>query len=79
MAFAASSWGKAVGAEPRTEGAIAAAGGVNLGSSTFQLPGEPQNSGFGTQHSGQFNAAIQSLKPFYDRLLDELNVRRNNP
>lgn len=79
MAFAASSWGKAVGAEPRTEGAIVAAGGVNLGSSSFQLPGEPQNSGFGNQHSGQFNAPIQSLKLFYDELINTLEVGPANP
>lgn len=78
MSFAASSWGKAVGAEPRTEGAVPVGSTVNLGSPTFQLPTEPANSGFGKQHSGQFNANIQELTPFYERLLQALDTDFNN-
>lgn len=77
MSFACRTWGKAVGAEGRTEGAIPASSKVNLGSATFQLPGESQGSGFGDEHSGQFNDSIQYLKLFYDTLLDKLQVERN--
>ncbi len=76
MSFACRTWGKAAGAEAQTEGAIPAANKVNLGSSAFQLPGE-QLPGFGDEHSGEFNANIQNLKPFYDTLLDEFEVPRN--
>jgi len=77
MAFAASSWGKAVGAEPRTDGAIPAASGVNLGDAQYQLPSESAGAGFGTQHCGEFNANIQELKPFYNTLLDKFVIPRN--
>ena len=46
---------------------------IDLSSSAYQLPGE--NSGFGDEHSGQFNARIQHLQPFYDRLINTLGDR----
>ncbi|MEY3480791.1 MAG: hypothetical protein RIQ71_1566 [Verrucomicrobiota bacterium] len=77
MSYACRTWGKAAGAEQQTQGAISAANRVNLGSAPFQLPGEDTNSGFGDEHSGQFKANIQSLKPFHDALMDELQLPRN--
>lgn len=39
----------------------------------FDLPGE-SDPGFGDEHSGEFNASIQSLKSFYDRILQEFQI-----
>lgn len=50
---------------------------IDLSASTFDIPG--QDSGFGDEHSGEFNASIQPLKPFYDTLMDELELERNSP
>ena len=72
MPYACRTWGKAVGAFGDTEGSIKD-GSVNLSSGTFDLPGE--NSGFGDEHSGEFNASIQRLKPFYDTLMDRWKWR----
>ena len=69
VSFACRTWGKAVGAEERTEGAIPSANRVNLGGADFQLPTESPGAGFGDEHSGQFNFNIQQLKPFYDHPL----------
>jgi hypothetical protein len=76
MAYACTSWGKAAGAWGATRGKIGA--WVDLSEATYQLPGE-QESGFGDEHSGQFNANIQSLKPFYDELMDRLGLGDPNP
>jgi len=78
MSYACRTWGKAAGAESQTQGAIAERNKVNLGDSKFQLPGE-QYSGFGDEHSGQFKANIQRLKPFYDELMDRLGLGDPNP
>ncbi|HEY5812835.1 MAG TPA: hypothetical protein VIT23_09300, partial [Terrimicrobiaceae bacterium] len=75
VSFACRTWGKAAGAEAQTEGAIRATRKVNLSSVQYSLPG--QNSGFDRQHSAQFERDIQQLKPFYDSLMDELEVPRN--
>ena len=77
VSLACRTWSKAVGAEARTEGAIPSANKVNVGNPTFQLPTESPGSGFGDEHSGQFNFTIQQLKPFYDTLMDELELPRN--
>ena len=74
MPYACRSWGKTAGAFGATAGSIASS--VDLSNSTYQLPGQ-QESGFGDQHSGEFNASIQQLKPFYDTLMDKLRVQRN--
>lgn len=79
MSYACKTWGKAAGAWLPTAGAINTNTTVNLGLSTYQLPGESQNSGFGDEHSGQFNASIQSLKPFYDTLIERLEIGPANP
>jgi hypothetical protein len=62
MAYACRTWRRAAGAESRTEGSIDAS--INLSSANYNLPGE--SSGFGDEHSGQFNTRIQHLKLFYD-------------
>ena len=76
MPYACRSWGKAAGAEPDTQGAIDDK--VNLSAPVFQLP-EEETPGFGDEHSGQFNANIQNLKPFYDELINKLQVGPPNP
>ena len=76
--YACRTWGKAAGADGRTEGSVRSANRVNLGNSGFQLPGE-QFSGFGDEHSGQFTAQIQQLKPFYDELMRRLDIGDPNP
>ncbi|HEY5814440.1 MAG TPA: hypothetical protein VIT23_17525, partial [Terrimicrobiaceae bacterium] len=72
VSFACRTWGKAAGAEARTEGAIPVVGKVDLSSVQYSLPG--QNTGFDRQHSAQFERDIQQLKPFYDQLLISLDV-----
>ena len=62
VSLACRTWGKAVGAEAQTEGAIPSANRVNVGDPSFQLPTESPGSGFGDEHSGQFNFTIQQLK-----------------
>jgi pimeloyl-ACP methyl ester carboxylesterase len=76
MAYACTSWGKAAGAWGATRGKIGA--WVDLSEEIYQLPNE-QRSGFGDEHSGQFNANIQSLKPFYDTLMRRLGLGDPNP
>jgi len=76
MAYACRAWSKAVGADGGTGGSVDSS--VNLGSSQFQLPGNPANTGFDERHSGQFNYNIQDLMPFYNSLLDALEVDYNN-
>ena len=78
VSFACRTWGKAVGAEEQTEGAIPPANRINLGGPSFQLPTESPGSGFGDEHSGQFNSDIQQLKQFYDQLLQSLDVDFNS-
>ena len=73
MPYACRTWAKALGAESRTEGSID--GSVDLSSANYNLPGE--SSGFGDEHSGQFNARIQQLRPFYDELLRNFGIDRN--
>ena len=81
MPFACQTWGKAVGAFGPTQTTVGTHGAigdsVDLSSSTFDLPGE--DNGFGDEHSGEFNASIQPLKPFYDTLMAELELESNNP
>ena len=81
MPYASRSWGKAAGAFGPTETTIGTQGSIDesidLSSSAYQLPGE--NSGFGDEHSGQFNARIQHLQPFYDRLINTLGIGPPNP
>lgn len=77
MAFACNTWGKAAGAWGATRGKLAGAG-VDLSDTAYQLAGE-QRSGFGDEHSGQFNANIQSLKQFYDTLMRRLDIGEPNP
>jgi hypothetical protein len=74
MPFACRTWGKAQGAQNSAEGSISV--NVDLSNPVFAIPGE-SDPGFGDEHSGQFNASIQNLKSFYDRLLDEFAVARN--
>ncbi len=74
MPYACRSWGKTVGAEANTQGRINSF--VNLGTPTYQLSGE-EFPGFGDKHSGQFNASIQQLKPFYNELLRNFGINRN--
>ena len=76
--FACRTWGKAAGAELRTQGAIGLANRVDLSAPTFALPGETEP-GFGDEHSGQFTAQIQVLKPFYDELINRLQIGPANP
>jgi len=76
--FACRTWGKAAGADGRTQGAISEAGRVDLSGPEFALPGETEP-GFGDEHSGQFTARIQQLKPFYDELMFKLNIGTPNP
>ena len=78
MAYACRTWGKAAGAWGATAGAISANASVNLGDQDFQLPDQTKT-GFGEDHSGQFNANIQSLKPFYDELINKLQIGPANP
>jgi hypothetical protein len=73
MPYACRTWGKAVGAEARTQGSIDAS--IDLSSPSYNLPGE--NSGFGDEHSGQFNFRMQQLRPFYDELLRNFGIDRN--
>jgi hypothetical protein len=74
--YACRTWGKAAGAELRTQGAIESANRVDLSAPTFALPGETEP-GFGDEHSGQFTARIQQLKPFYDALMNEFKLTPN--
>lgn len=78
MAYAWRTWGKAAGAWGATAGAISTNASVNLGDQDFQLPDQTKT-GFGEDHSGQFNANIQSLKPFYDELINKLQIGPANP
>jgi hypothetical protein len=73
MPYACRTWGKAAGAESRTQGSIDDS--VDLGSASYNLPAE--SSGFGDEHSAQFNARIQNLKPFYDAVLDVFALDAN--
>jgi len=75
MPFACRTWGKAVGAEQKADGSIDSK--EDLSQPKYALQGE-QLPGFGDEHSGQFGAHIQELKPFYDRLLQALDVGFNN-
>jgi pimeloyl-ACP methyl ester carboxylesterase len=72
MAYACSTWGKALGAQNVARGSID--NEVNLSELRFALPGET-DPGFGDEHSGQFNANIQYLKAFYDRLLEAFDLQ----
>ncbi len=75
MAFACRTWGKAAGAWGATRGSIS--NSLNLSDPAFDLPGE--ESGFGDEHSAEFDFRIQQLGLFYDALVDELEVQRNHP
>jgi len=75
MAFACRTWGKAVGAWGATEGAIDLGNKIDL---SDPLVGGGSK-GFDKEHSAEFDRAIQMLKPFYNALLDELEVERNHP
>ena len=74
MAFACRTWGKAAGAWGATAGSIN--NSLNLSNPAFDLPGE--ESGFGDEHSAEFDFRIQQLVDFYNSLLDELEVDRNH-
>jgi len=69
MPYACRTWGKAIGAEVRAQGAIDDL--VDLSSPVYNLSGE--SSGFGVQHSGQFNGAfsnfVRSTGEFSKRLI----------
>ena len=65
MPFACRPWGKAVGAEGKTNGKIRSK--VNLDESTFL---------FDKEHSAQFEFTNQATNRFYQRLLLELNLTR---
>ena len=73
MPYGCRTWAKALGAESRTAGSID--GSVDLSSANYNSPGE--SSGFGDEHSGQFNARIQQLRPFYDAVLDSFGLDAN--
>ena len=73
MPYACRTWGKALGAEIRAAGSIDSS--IDLNSASYNLPGE--SSGFGDEHSGQFNVRIQQLKPFYDAVLDSFGLDAN--
>jgi hypothetical protein len=49
---------------------------MDLSEATYALPGE-EFSGFGDEHSGQFGARIQQLKPFYNELLRQFEIEQN--
>jgi len=70
MAFACRTWGKAVGAWGTTEGVIHPGNKVDL---SDPLVGGGDK-GFDQEHSAEFDRRIQVLKPFYDRLLQTLDV-----
>ena len=78
MSYACSTWGKAVGAQNIARGALTPANNVDLSGASFALPGE-SFSGFGDEHSGQFNANIQFLKLFYDTLINKFEIGPPNP
>ena len=69
MPYACRTWGKAAGTESRTQGSIDAS--VDLSSASYNLPGE--SSGFGDEHSAQFNTRIQQLTPFYNQILAQFD------
>lgn len=73
MPYADQSWGKVVGAEARTAGAIK--NNVDLSSSIYSISGDTK--GFNDDHSAEFNRNIQQLQPFYTTLLDKLAVPQN--
>ena len=56
-------WGKAVGAQGQTRGAI------------DSWVDNDASYGFSDEHSAEFNRPIQKLGAFYDKLLDELAIR----
>lgn len=74
MPFACRTWGKALGAQNSALGSVNAY--VSLEDPAFQLPGESLP-GFGDEHSGEFNADVQDLKAFYNRLLETFNLTPN--
>jgi len=63
MPYACRSWGKAAGAFGATAGSVNLSAAVNLSDPEYDLPGEA--GGFGDEHGGEFNAAIQHLQPFF--------------
>jgi hypothetical protein len=71
-AYACRTWGKAVGAERRTAGAIS--NQVDLSASAFSPSGA---GGFSKEHSAEFDFAIQKLEAFYGELLRQLNISQN--
>ena len=75
MPYACRSWSKAAGAELNTHGSIS--GTVDLSSAAYNLPGQPDGSGFYDQHSAEFNYPIQNLKQFYTDLLEKLHTSYN--
>ena len=75
MPYACRAWSKAAGAELNTHGAISST--VDLSSPAYNLPGQPNDTGFYKEHSAEFNYPIQNLKQFYTELLRQLNVNFN--
>jgi len=69
--YACRTWAKAVGAEGRTHGKLSGAG-INLGTPEFGGA-----KGLDTEHSGEFDRNIQQLETFYNAVLDQLRIPRN--
>jgi hypothetical protein len=68
--FACRTWAKAVGAEPNTRGKLSGEG-VNMGTPAFG-----GSNGLDTEHSGEFDRAIQAATPFYKELLNQFGVEQ---
>ena len=75
--MACQSWSKSVGGDGSTDGSINIGSSVNLSAEQFSLPGDTQ--GFRDVHSAQFVRDIQTVKAFYDQLLDTFNIPRIQP
>ena len=74
MSYACRTWGKAVGAWGATDGSINLPDSIDLSNPTFT-----GSSGFNTEHSAEFERRIQQLKPFYNTLINSLDVGTPNP
>jgi hypothetical protein len=72
QSYACRTWGKAVGAEARTNGPVSSR--VDMSSNIFS-PGK--TGGFAKEHSAEFNYDIQKLDAFYRELLTQLNISQN--
>jgi hypothetical protein len=68
--YACRTWAKAVGAEPNTRGKLSGVG-VNMGTPAFG-----GSNGLDTEHSGEFDRAIQRATPFYKELLNQFGIEQ---